>query len=943
MTTDLSPVYQAAGQYWNVDPQLLQSVHGVEDPTGNPTAVSGAGAIGHMQIMPTTAKALGIDPTDPTQSIFGAARVLSENLDHFGNVPDALRAYNGGWDPAKWSNAETTAYPGKVGAIYQSLQPKEAASDFGQAGSDSVPLTAPSSKDAANAVDPLAAGGSALAPANDAYSSLFGDTAPAAASPSPLAAASTPAATSSGSGGAYGALFGSTDPVAGAAAKGSWHQGTILGDIASGASSFGAGLKTAADKIGQHVANAAATVDSAIPGLQSLDNSTGLNPQQVSAAIGNTISATDAAHQGSSFYGAGQVAGDIGMTAPVMMAGGALVGGAGGALAEGLGGTAGRVVQAGTNLLTGSGAGTAVGRGVSKVASGAAQGVLGGALVNGNFQNAGTNALIGGVAAPVAALAAPLVGAAVGGVSRVGGAVLNALAPADETAANQLAGQAANDAGAAAAPVNPLTGQAASAPAAPPPVGSGAPQAPAPPPAPLPAGPNFSTPKPQTAPGVTPAAVPQSVPAVMPQQAVPPAPATPVAPQSPTASGAPNPVAAPAPPVATPQPEAAAPKVSLGLLPSVGNADTFAQKAIDHYAAGGPTQLVASQIPGVQLTMAQATGNANLARLESTMRDQNPNAFRALEAQNETARSAYAQDVVGTPEIVDAAEAARNAATSQARDAAFSNTTPTDAAATHTELQQLIDDNNGRPSVQGPLNLVQAQLQKVAPIQEDGTAPADPAQLYNVRKYLGDMVAPRAAGTANDGQAAAAQLLSLKPTLDSTIEQGAPGFQNYIQQFEQMSRPINAMQFLQSKNIVNADGVVQRGKLDSLLNAIQTQQNAPGARLADSVTPEQIQKLTILRDDMNMANRSNLGKSLGSTTAQNLFVAGKTNALMSGAGGHAATLMSSGLGLEQTGSPMGLAAGAVTKAAQMAYQNRLAAAHSAAMGSLVNKLLNPGP
>ncbi len=65
---------------------------------GDPSAVSSAGAQGLMQLMPATARGLGVaDPFDPDQAITGAARLLATDLDRFdGSVPLALAAYNAG-------------------------------------------------------------------------------------------------------------------------------------------------------------------------------------------------------------------------------------------------------------------------------------------------------------------------------------------------------------------------------------------------------------------------------------------------------------------------------------------------------------------------------------------------------------------------------------------------------------------------------------------------------------------------------------------------------------------------------------------------------------------------------------------------------------------------------------------------------------------------------
>jgi soluble lytic murein transglycosylase-like protein len=59
-------------------------------------AVSPKGAIGLAQLMPDTARHLGVDPTDPQQNLEGGARYLKRQYDRFGSWPLALAAYNAG-------------------------------------------------------------------------------------------------------------------------------------------------------------------------------------------------------------------------------------------------------------------------------------------------------------------------------------------------------------------------------------------------------------------------------------------------------------------------------------------------------------------------------------------------------------------------------------------------------------------------------------------------------------------------------------------------------------------------------------------------------------------------------------------------------------------------------------------------------------------------------
>lgn len=75
--------------------ELLAAVGWVESRY-QPDAVSSAGAIGVMQIMPFVADELRVDPTDPAQAIDGAARLLRSHYDRFGSWDLALAAYNAG-------------------------------------------------------------------------------------------------------------------------------------------------------------------------------------------------------------------------------------------------------------------------------------------------------------------------------------------------------------------------------------------------------------------------------------------------------------------------------------------------------------------------------------------------------------------------------------------------------------------------------------------------------------------------------------------------------------------------------------------------------------------------------------------------------------------------------------------------------------------------------
>ncbi len=119
-TVSLDAIFEEAAAAYDVPLALLKAVAKAES-NFNPSAVSCAGAIGVMQLMPGTASAMGVtDPYDARQNILGGAKYLKSNLDRYdGNVSLALAAYNAGpGSVAKYGGippyAETQNYVKKV-------------------------------------------------------------------------------------------------------------------------------------------------------------------------------------------------------------------------------------------------------------------------------------------------------------------------------------------------------------------------------------------------------------------------------------------------------------------------------------------------------------------------------------------------------------------------------------------------------------------------------------------------------------------------------------------------------------------------------------------------------------------------------------------------------------------------------------------------------------
>lgn len=110
---------QAEAKRRGIDPDLVMRVINAESG-GRADAVSNKGARGYMQLMPGTAKDLGVNINDPQDNIRGGVQYLAQQLKSFGgDVPKALAAYNAGpGNVRKYGGvppfAETQAYVNKI-------------------------------------------------------------------------------------------------------------------------------------------------------------------------------------------------------------------------------------------------------------------------------------------------------------------------------------------------------------------------------------------------------------------------------------------------------------------------------------------------------------------------------------------------------------------------------------------------------------------------------------------------------------------------------------------------------------------------------------------------------------------------------------------------------------------------------------------------------------
>jgi hypothetical protein len=126
---DSGPLVTSAELRYRMPRGLLAAIVQVESG-GRPHRISSAGAMGPGQLMPDTARRLGVrDPFDSEANIDGAARLLSGHLKQFRSVRLAVAAYHAGPGAVRGGipqNGLTPEYVARVMRAYAALRPRRA-------------------------------------------------------------------------------------------------------------------------------------------------------------------------------------------------------------------------------------------------------------------------------------------------------------------------------------------------------------------------------------------------------------------------------------------------------------------------------------------------------------------------------------------------------------------------------------------------------------------------------------------------------------------------------------------------------------------------------------------------------------------------------------------------------------------------------------------------
>lgn len=825
-------IIDAAGRQYNVDPALLRAQMAVESG-GNPNALSEKGAQGLMQIIPATQKALGVtNPNDPSQSIYGAAKLMAENLDRYGNVADAVRAYHGGTDQANWG-PKTQAYAQKVTAQYggapmpaKAAAPAEedfAAADFAHP-SAAKQSAAEEDFAASDFAAPKTAAGQSAAPvtAQASVAGPQGQQLPVEAPAKPTTPfldrpAGQMAADAAGAykdwivnntiGGIEG-LHKVIDAPTEWLAKGFEKTG-----LTSGLNSLGANLPTYEQQVAMH------------------------QQRREEFAKDNTSFASSVGNFG------GQAVGTMVPVGGAQMAlakgGNALLGAMRGSTA--LAGAAPAAEAAGTFLAGGGGL-------ASRVANGAMQGAAGGALLSGGDPNSdiGHSALTGAILGG----AIPVAGSVLSYGKNALKSIISPFLPNGQStlAKNTIFNYGAKD---------PVVAE------------TGAPPAGGPPPAP---------------------------------------------------PGGPTPPEPPLPPGADP---------SNPLLRA---------------ARGGRiTADFTEYVPGSVPTLAQATGNGGIAALERAALSRAPNEFTERRLANSAARNDYFQQIAGTPETLAAAVEQREQQALPMLQTALSTARPANANPVLQTIDGILKTGEGqRPAVSSALNQVRGRID----LGDGKGAQTDVEQLYGIRKSINDQLENVAGRDNSASQQASRQLIQVRDALDDSIQQAAPGFKEFLKSYADMSKPINAQQYLQKLNLTDqTSSEITLNSVKRALLQIKNQRNGPGASDAKAITDDQLLMLNNLHKDLQRNANSSRGMAIGSNTFQNFATNQLIDSMLPGKIGAIAPVGPSGLGGAigyGLGGPVGAGMGAMVGQHLGSVVGRAMNAQGPEVeAKLINYLLNP--
>jgi hypothetical protein len=205
----------------------------------------------------------------------------------------------------------------------------------------------------------------------------------------------------------------------------------------------------------------------------------------------------------------------------------------------------------------------------------------------------------------------------------------------------------------------------------------------------------------------------------------------------------------------------------------------------------------------------------------------------------------------------------------------FENETPVDASGLLAQIDNLLAGPEGKQkAVRTTLKDVRDSL-----FDADGNLEVLPSRLYGARKNLTDLLKRGVKGTgdlADDVRASKHHLEGLLPEFDPLITQGAARFTEYLKAWSELSKPIDAQEFLQRyqfgpRRLTNGAGYLQPDRVLRMLNDVLAEHQAPGVSRGKSLTDQQIANIEKVKNELQAQQLQDRRASVrGSDTFQQI-------------------------------------------------------------------------
>lgn len=295
-------------------------------------------------------------------------------------------------------------------------------------------------------------------------------------------------------------------------------------------------------------------------------------------------------------------------------------------------------------------------------------------------------------------------------------------------------------------------------------------------------------------------------------------------------------------------------------------------------------KLLENQQPGVQDTNVYVEGNfpteaqieqtVHTSREDKTLRNLNTDVSqeaREVADRANTNRESHYENNAGSQFDVDAATVKRDNKLDAEISEAFRNKGKADAQGIVDVGQDILNGPDGK--VDPVVRVVKNVMDKL--YDKDGNLETDPAQLWGVRKQINFLLSKEAAIETPSNQAAARQLIQMRNAVDAAIEPAAPGFTKAIANYAEASRPIEAMQLLQSRQAKLYDALnrMQYSKVQQMMReAVAARHPDAPMNPWQSLSDEQMRQLWLLRDDLRRSSAAeDLARASGSDSVPNMI------------------------------------------------------------------------